>query len=106
MIKSKKLKKYSNLTHGFFNKDWGLSRGINKSLNRINLNIIKKKLGIKLSKIIIPNQTHSNKFFVIKKNLISKIDCDGLITKEAGVALGILTADCAPVMIYDKKHKF
>ena len=106
MIKSKKLKKYSNLTHGFFNKDLGLSRGINKSLNRIHLNIIKKKLGIKLSKIIIPNQTHSNKFFVVKKNLISKIDCDGLITKEAGVALGILTADCAPVMIYDKKLKF
>ena len=106
MIKSKKLEKYSNLSHGFFNKDLGLYKRINKSLNRDNLNIIRKKLGIKLSKIIIPNQTHSSKFFEIKKKSISKIDCDGLITKKSGIALGILTADCAPIMIYDKKLKF
>ena len=33
MIKSKLLKKYSNISHGFFNKIGGVSKGIYKSLN-------------------------------------------------------------------------
>ena len=32
-----------------------------------------------------------------------KLVGDGLITSKKNLALGILTADCAPVLIYDKK---
>ena len=33
MIKSKKLKKFNNIKHGFFNNKGGVSSGIYKSLN-------------------------------------------------------------------------
>ena len=33
MIKSKLLKQYSNISHGFFNKKGGNSKGIYKGLN-------------------------------------------------------------------------
>ena len=33
MIISKKLKKYKNISHGFFNSSGGVSKGIYKSLN-------------------------------------------------------------------------
>ena len=33
MIKSNKLKKFKNITHGFFNSSGGVSLGIYKSLN-------------------------------------------------------------------------
>ena len=59
MIKSKKLKKFKNITHGFFNNLGGVSTGIYKSLNCgigskdkkknifKNLEIVSKKIGIK-----------------------------------------------------------
>ena len=34
-----------------------------------------------------------------------KINSDALITNLKGICLGVLTADCAPVLIYDKNIK-
>ena len=60
LIKSKKLKKFKSINHAFFNKAGGKSKGIYKSLNcgigskdskfkvMQNLNIVKKKLGVKI----------------------------------------------------------
>ena len=78
MIKSKKLKKFKNIKHGFFNSLGGVSSGIYKSLNcgmgsndsKINiiknLKIVSKKIGTK-KKIILLNQLHSSKIFFINK---------------------------------------
>ena len=51
------------------------------------------------------HQTHSNKFYYINKAPKRKLVGDGLITKKKGLALSVLTADCAPILIYDKKTK-
>ena len=51
---------------------------------------------------------HSNKFSFIdeKYNFNNKrIKADALITNLRNVAIGILTADCVPILIYDKKLK-
>ena len=59
MIKSKKLQKFKNINHGFFNSTGGISSGIYKSLNCGmgsndkkknvigNLKIVSKKIGLK-----------------------------------------------------------
>ena len=51
------------------------------------------------------HQIHSSKFYYINKAPKRKLVGDGLITKKNGLALSILTADCAPILIYDKKTK-
>ena len=52
------------------------------------------------------NQTHSNKVLEInKKNYTKKINSDAMITNMNGIVLGVLTADCVPILIYDKKIK-
>ncbi len=54
------------------------------------------------------NQIHSNKFYFIDKNkkfLNKKFKGDALITNKQKIALAILTADCAPIFIYDQKLK-
>ena len=56
--------------------------------------------------MVLLNQVHSNKFFFLGKkfkNFSKKLKGDALITKERKIILGILTADCAPVLIYDSK---
>ncbi len=117
MIKSKLISKYKNISHGFFNKLGGYSNGIYKSLNcgtgskdnknNINKNLKKicRKIKCTKTKLVLLNQTHSNKVFSIKKIPKKKPIGDALITSKSKYALGILTADCAPVFIFDPKKK-
>ena len=114
MIKSKKLEKFNNIKHGFFDSKGGVSSGIYKSLNcgigsndkikkvTKNLKIVSKKIGTK-KKIILLNQIHSNKIFFINKISKKKLFGDGLITNNKNLAIGILTADCAPILLFDPK---
>ena len=115
MIKSKLIGKYQNISHGFFNKLGGYSDGIYKSLNcgtgskdekkKINKNLKKvcKKISCNKNKLILLNQIHSNKAHLINKIPNKKPIGDALITSKNKFALGILTADCAPIFIFDPK---
>ena len=115
MIKSKSLEKFKNISHFFFNSKGGVSDGIYRSLNcgigsrdkknnvAKNLKIVVNKIGCKKNRLILLKQIHSNKIYTINNLPKNKLIGDGLITSKKGIALGILTADCAPVFIYDKK---
>ena len=118
MFYSKKLKVFSEIRHCFFSRKNGFSKGIYKGLNcgrgsndnkkniRKNLNIVAKKLKLKSNKLILMHQTHSNKVIEINdKNLKNKINADAIITKKKGIALGVLTADCVPILLFDRKNK-
>ena len=116
MIKSKKLSNFKNIEHGFFNRLGGKSTGIFKSLNCgsgsfdnkkniiKNLEIISNKISAKSKKIVLLNQTHSNKFYYIGKSSKlnnNKFNGDALITNKKNLPIAILTADCAPILIHD-----
>ena len=115
MIKSQKLKKFKNIKHGFFNSVGGVSSGLYKSLNcgigskdkkinvKKNLKIVSKKFTIKKNKLVLLRQIHSNRIYCIKKIPKKKLIGDGIITNSKNIAVGILTADCAPVLFYDHK---
>ena len=108
--------KYPQIKCAFFSRKKGISNGIYKSLNcGLNSkdkesNILKnriialKKIGLNKKKLIIPNQTHSNKIKIVDENSIGKnIKADGLLTQSNKIVLGILTADCAPIFFFDCK---
>ena len=57
-------------------------------------------------KLILMHQTHSNKVIEIKKNNYKKkVIADAMITKVKGFALGVVTADCVPIILYDTKNE-
>ena len=120
MIKSKKLKKLKDISHGFFNKEGGKSKGIYQSLNcgpgsndkkkhiKQNLKIVKNRISKKSKKIFLLHQTHSNKFIFVNKNFRAnekRLKADAIITNQKKLPIGILTADCAPILIYDNISK-
>ena len=118
MFYSKKLKKIKQIQHCFFSRKNGFSKGIYKGLNcgkgskdkkrdiKKNLDYVAKKMNVKRDKLILMHQTHSNKVVEIKKNNFKKkIIADAMITKMKGFALGVVTADCVPVILYDKKNE-
>ncbi len=120
MIKSKKLKEFDEISHGFFNRKGGKSKGIYQSLNcgpgsndkkinvKRNLKIVKNKLRKNSKNIFLLHQIHSNKFIYINKNHKIKkrrFKADAIITDQRKLPLGILTADCVPILIYDNVFK-
>ena len=118
MFYSKNLKKQKKIKHCFFSRKNGFSKGVYNSLNcgmgskdnkkniLKNLNFVTKKMNIKKNKLILMHQTHSNKIAVVKKeNLNKKIIADAMITKIKGIFLGVLTADCVPIILYDANNK-
>ena len=58
-------------------------------------------------KKLLMHQTHSNKVIIInKKNKnLKRFNSDALITKLKDVALGVVTADCVPIILYDIKNQ-
>lgn len=63
----------------------------------LNINNIKKDLGAE--DLLILNQVHGNKVIERTTRKINKlIEADGSVTVQRNIALGILTADCVPVL--------
>ena len=118
MIYSKNLKKFNRIKHCFFSRKGGFSRGIYRSLNCgrgskdnkknviKNLNYVSKKMKIKKNHLILMHQKHSNNVIEINKSNYKKkkIFSDAMITKMRGLALGVVTADCVPILLYDVKN--
>ena len=118
MIISKKLSRQKKITHGFFTRIGGKSRGIYKSLNCgigskdkkknviQNLKITKNKINKGGKDIFLLHQIHSNKFIFINKSFKSnkkKLKADAIITNQPRLPIAILTADCVPILLFDKK---
>ena len=118
MIRSKKLT-LLNLKHGFFNSIGGYSKNIYKSLNcgpgsldnkkdiKKNLLKVRKKISKNAKNIFLVHQFHSNKFIFIdeKYKIKKKLKADAIITNQKNLPIAVLTADCAPILIYDNKIK-
>ena len=119
MYFSKKLNEFKNIKHGFFSKNGGVSKDIYESLNcgfgsndvkgnvLNNLSIVSKKMGVNKDNLITMNQTHSNKVVIVDKinQDTKRVNADALITNINNITISVLTADCVPILIYEKKNR-
>ena len=93
--------------------EWKLSESIHRKIcndKRINiyenLKTVKSKINNDCKNIILLNQIHSNKFVFINKNYKKKkkFKADAIITNQKKLPIGILTADCVPVLLADRDN--
>jgi hypothetical protein len=119
MFFSSKLKKFININHCFFSRKNGFSKGLYKSLNCgmgsndkreniiKNLKLVSKKINCDENLLITLNQLHSNKviYFKNKSDVKNKLEGDAIISQVKNIGIGILAADCAPILFYDPKKK-
>jgi YfiH family protein len=101
--------------HGFFTRQGGVSRGHFQSLNcgfgsgdeadkvARNRAIAADRLGLTVDRLVTCYQIHSNTVVIVEKPWShgSAPRADGLVTGCSDIALGVLTADCAPVLFED-----
>ena len=119
MFYSKKLKKFKNINHCFFSRKNGVSQGHYESLNcglgssdkrknvLKNLKIVSDKIGCNKKFLITLKQKHTNRVicFKNKKSVKNKPEADGVVSNIKNIGIGILTADCAPILFFDSNKK-
>jgi YfiH family protein len=109
---------YGGLLHGFMGRRGGKSvgpyAGLNVSYrvgydgNVVGQNVCDMKLavGIHDGRIVTMKQVHGDNIIEIKdKKLNEAGEADGMVTREREVHLGVLTADCVPILFVAPKHK-
>lgn len=109
------------VSHGFTTRFGGVSTGYLDSLNigtrrgddpknvLENYRILGRELGFSPEDLVLTRQTHTDIVFAVDEShkgtgLFSPDlpECDGLITNTPGVGLVVFTADCTPILLWDK----
>lgn len=105
--------------HGFFTRLGGVSSAPYDSLNcglgrndtvehvRENKARATRALGTTPDSLITLRQVHGTQVFVANKPLTENTgpEADAAVSRTPGITLGILTADCCPVLFYDPNAK-
>ena len=122
MLKMFKSKNLQSVKHGFFGRSGGVSTGDYLSLNlsekttdsKVNVyqnkRLILDKLELSNKNVFIPNQQHtSNVLFIDKKTDLDEVrhvPADAVVTNIDDLGIGILTADCSPILAYERESGF
>jgi len=116
MVEAPEFSKIPHIRHGFFGREGGSSHGIYASLNcglgsgddrKIVVNnraSAASRLNLAAHKLITAYQYHSSEIITVTKpwNHDDAPKADGMVCKLSNIGLGLLTADCAPVLFADE----
>lgn len=88
----------------------GLSRGDDPERVRTNYDILGAALGFDPKQVVLSRQIHSNIVLPVGKEhwgaglyTHHMPDCDGLVTGTPGTTLVVFTADCTPILFWDRE---
>jgi len=112
---SRALASLTGIRHGFFGRRGGVSTGLFASLNmsetagdrpahvQENRQLAAAALGFPLGNLATLRQTHSTAVVTITDRFDpqDRPEADALVSNLPGILLGILTADCSPVLLAD-----
>ena len=115
MIPAPALENLSGVKHGFFTRRGGVSGGLYDSLNcgfstndaresvQANRDRAVARLGLASDRLAAVQQVHSARTVVIGDDWVQGAleQADALATRRRGIALGVLGADCAPILLAD-----
>ena len=112
MIEASGLSSINGITHGFFTREGGVSKGIYGSLNtgygsdddaghvKENRRRIAAQLGVDSDRLLTIHQWHSADAVLAEKpwDVRQPPEGDAVVTDQPGIAVAINTADCTPVL--------
>jgi hypothetical protein len=119
LIESEALAGLSGIRHGFFTRAGGVSEGLYEALNcglgsgdraehvRENRARAMDRLGARPGSLCTLHQAHTPDAILVERPFAEggRPRADGMVTREPGVVLGVLAADCAPVLLADPEAR-
>lgn len=107
---SQKLERLNGVKHFFSTKIEGDYSSVLSDINNRSSNGALSKVitraGFHINHIVYLKQVHGNKYhFVDDKNMkeLTGVEGDAIITKTSNIAIGVFTADCVPILLFDKE---
>lgn len=72
--------------------------------NRVKL---AQSLGVEPQHLFLPSQVHQTNIVQVSAITTIKdlLETDALITNQPGVGIAVMSADCVPILLFDKKNK-
>ena len=117
-IQAEALSHASGIAHGFFSRSGGISTGLYRGLNTglgsnddraavtENRTRVAGWFGASPDRLVTVHQIHSPDVHVANStNRTERPQADAIVTNEPGLVIGILTADCGPVLFADPEGK-
>lgn len=115
IIKSSLLEQYEELIFGFSTKisvernppfyfNLSTSVGDDEKIVKENRKLFFSELGLNPENIALQKQVHGDEINYVTEGGTHD-ESDALITDKKNIGLGISTADCTPIFIFDKKNK-
>ena len=115
MLQAASLSKLARIRHAFFTRSGGVSDGIYASLNggvgsndapdnvAQNRARMAQALGVAADRLLTPYQIHSPDVVVAEEPWTheARPRADAVITRTPGLAIGVSTADCGPLLFAD-----
>jgi len=115
MLSSPLLSSIPGLRHAFFTRDGGVSDGVYGSLNggpgsgddpadvRENRRRMAEQMGVSPEYLLNVHQVHSPDAVIATGpwQSPSRPKADAIVTRAEGLAIGVTTADCGPVLLVD-----
>jgi polyphenol oxidase len=100
------------VAHGFFSRRGGVSTGLYDSLNcgpgsgdeaaHVAENRRRTAAALGLDALRTCYQIHGTRVVTVEDDATeTRVEADALVSRARGIALGVLTADCAPVLFHD-----
>ena len=122
VLQAPALKKIPWLVHGFSTRPGGvtncyggksLNLGFTKDDSRDNVEKNRRRFLVALGAadagkpwpLVGLRQVHSDVIHIVTSPVPEPLAGDGLITHHPGIALAVMTADCLPVMVVDRKNR-
>ncbi len=116
-LQSPLLERQPEIHHGFFTRQGGVSQGEFNSLNcgqfsgdrsqHVLENRARVAAALHCDRVVSLRQVHGTVVHEIDRESHTGeiLQGDGMVTREKGVALGVLGADCAPVLFFDPENR-
>ncbi|GLS45645.1 peptidoglycan editing factor PgeF [Methylobacterium brachythecii] len=118
-IEAPELSSHSYVRHAFFTRQGGVSEGLYASLNggigsRDEAALVVENRARMCAQLALPTdamvslyQVHSNRVVTVEApfQLDERPQADAMVTRVPGLALGIATADCGPILFADPEGR-
>jgi YfiH family protein len=117
MLQAALLSKLAGVRHAFFTREGGVSQGIYESLNggvgsrdepmkvAENRARMASALGVSAARLLTPYQIHSPDVVIAEApwTQADRPRADAVVTRVPGLAVGVSTADCGPLLFADRQ---
>lgn len=117
-IVSDRLADSGHIRHGFFTREGGVSEGLYRGLNvglgsnddqqkvQENCARVARWFGAPVDRLATVHQVHSPDVVVVDATYAGdRPKADAMVTASPGIVLGVLTADCGPILFADAENR-